>query len=111
MMLKILCFEDGKKFSKTVKAQPIKIVGFSKFNFAIHKTSFISGILDILDGYTVSEVTTGLSIDSGCNKKEAVKAATILLKKKGVRKVQQRIKDIQEGAIDPFEYHKSINHV
>jgi hypothetical protein len=103
MMIKIICFENGVQFTKRVKADPVEIKGFEKLKFAVHKTSYVKNIWKKEDGYTVSELSTGLAIESGYDKDNAIVKAARFLKKKGVRRVDHQIKKIKNGEYNPFK--------
>lgn len=87
MLIKISCFEDNRKFQRLVNAEPVVIKGFEIFNFAVHKTTFMRGVAwEEGDGYSVTELSTGLSIKSGNTPQEAVENSALFLSEKGKHK-------------------------
>ena len=84
MLIKITCFDDNRSYQKIVNAEPVVIKGFEIFKFAVHKTTFIRGIAwEEGDGYSVTELSTGLSIRSGITPKQAIENTELFLSEKG----------------------------
>jgi hypothetical protein len=67
------------------------VEGFKDVDFAIEKT---------LDYYTISDIKTGLKLESGKTKKEAIQKASELLQKTGRNKYDNAVK---ENAIDDID--------